>query len=87
MQKSIPHRDCSETGAISKCVSNIAFLFEINREKTLLFALNFDLKNKRTRYIFNKRHSGLNSHLSIKDFTLTSFQKGSYLNINSSIIE
>ena len=35
----------------------------------------------------NKRPTGLNSHLSIRDFTLTSCQKGSYLYINSPIIE
>ena len=35
----------------------------------------------------NKRPTGLNGHLSIRDFTLTSCQKGSYLYINSPIIE
>ena len=35
----------------------------------------------------NKRPMGLNGHLSIRDFTLTSCQKGSYLYINSPIIE
>ena len=35
----------------------------------------------------NKRPTGLNGHLSIRDFTMTSFQKGSYLYINSPIIE
>ena len=34
----------------------------------------------------NKRPTGLNGHLSIRDFTLTSFQKGAYLHINSPII-
>ena len=34
-----------------------------------------------------KRPTGLNGHLSIRDFTLTSCQKGSYLNINSPIKE
>ena len=29
VQKTIPHRDCSETGAISKYMSNVAFLYEI----------------------------------------------------------
>ena len=37
--------------------------------------------------IINKRPTGLNGHLSIRDFTLTSCQKGSYLYINSPIIE
>ena len=35
----------------------------------------------------NKRPTGLNGHLSIRDFTLTSCQRGSYLDINSPIIE
>ena len=33
MQKTIPHRDCSEKGVISKYVSNVAFLYQIYREK------------------------------------------------------
>ena len=36
---------------------------------------------------YNKRPTGLNGHLSIRDFTLTSCQKGSYLYINNPIIE
>ena len=40
-----------------------------------------------SKQIFNKRPTGLNGHLSIRDFTLTSCQKGSYLYINSPIIE
>ena len=43
--KNIPHRDCSETWAISKYVSNITFLY-----KTLLFVLNFDLKNELVKF-------------------------------------
>ena len=43
-EKNIPHRDCSEMGAISKYVSNIAFFILNILGKTLLFALNFDLK-------------------------------------------
>ena len=35
----------------------------------------------------NKRPTGLNGHLSIRDLTLTSCQKGSNLYINSPIIE
>ena len=35
----------------------------------------------------NKRPTGLNGHLSIRDSTLTSCQKGTYLHINSYIIE
>ena len=35
----------------------------------------------------NKRPTGLNGHLSIRDFTLASCQKGSYLYIISPIIE
>ena len=34
----------------------------------------------------NKRPTGLNGHLSIRDFTLNSFQKSAYLHINSPII-
>ena len=34
-----------------------------------------------------KRPNGLNGHLSIRDSTLTSCQKGSYLHINRTIIE
>ena len=34
-----------------------------------------------------KRPTGLNGHLSIRDFTLTSCQRSSYLHINRSIIE
>ena len=41
----------------------------------------------RIQWIFNKRPTGLNGHLSIRDFTLTSCQKGSYLYINNPIIE
>ena len=37
--------------------------------------------------LLNKRPTGLNGHLSIRDFTLTSCQKGSYLYINVPIIE
>ena len=42
---------------------------------------------RNTEQIGNKRPTGLNGHLSIRDFTLTSCQKGSYLYINSPIIE
>ena len=35
----------------------------------------------------NKRSTGLNGHLSIQDFARTSCQRGSYLYINSPIIE
>ena len=34
----------------------------------------------------NKRPTGVNGHLSIRDFTLNSCQKGAYLHINSPII-
>ena len=37
--------------------------------------------------LINKRATGLNGHLSIRDFTLTSCQKGSYLYINRPMIE
>ena len=37
--------------------------------------------------IIKKRPTCLNGHLSIRDFTLTSCQKGAYLHINSPIIE
>ena len=36
---------------------------------------------------FNKRPTGLYSHLSIRDSSLTSCLKGSYLHINNPIIE
>ena len=36
---------------------------------------------------YNKRPTGLNGHLSIRDFTLTFCQKGSYLHINIPIIK
>ena len=35
----------------------------------------------------NKRPTGLNGHLSIRDFTLNYCQKGAYLHINSPIIK
>ena len=35
---------------------------------------------------FNKRPTGLNGHLSIRDFTLNSCQKGAYLHLSSIII-
>ena len=38
-------------------------------------------------HIYNKRPTDLNGHLRIRDFTLTSCQKGSYLYINNPIIE
>ena len=50
-KKPIPHRDCSETGAISKYVSKIAFFVWNILGGTLIFALNFDLKKNRTREI------------------------------------
>ena len=52
-KKKILHRNCSETGAISNYVSNIAFLYEMYREKTLLFALNFN-KKKPNSWNFEK---------------------------------
>ena len=43
---------------------------------------------KQDVFVFkNKRPTGLNGHLSIGDFTPTSCQKGSYLYINSPIID
>ena len=42
IKKNIPHRDCSETVAISKYVSNTAFLYEIYSENTLRLALHDD---------------------------------------------
>ena len=35
----------------------------------------------------NKRPTGLNGHLHIRDYTLTSYQKDLYLHINRPIIE
>ena len=49
-------------------------------------AMKSDVKSHLKSYL-NKRPTGLNGHLSIRDFTLTSCQKGSYLYINSPIIE
>ena len=48
MQKTIPDRDCSETGAISTNVSNIAFLYEIYR-KNAIFRTKFRFKVEQTR--------------------------------------
>ena len=39
-----------------------------------------------TMLILNKRPTGLNGHLSIRDFTLYSCQKGAYLHLSSIII-
>ena len=47
----------------------------------------FRLKEFKPAPTNNKRPTGLNGHLSIKDFTLNSCQKGAYLHINSPIIE
>ena len=49
----------------------------------------FQLTNggQRSDVMKYKRPTGLNGHLSIRDFTLTSCQKGAYLYINSPIIE
>ena len=64
--KNIPHRDCSETGAISKYVSNtftcIAFFIWNIFGKTLFFALNFDLKKNPELvkfWIFYKWYMGM----------------------------
>ena len=37
--------------------------------------------------VLNKRPTGLNGHLNITDFTLTSRQKGADLHINSPILQ
>ena len=47
----------------------------------------YTLKKVGEKAFKNKRSTGLNGHLSIRDFTLTSCQKGSYLYINSPNIE
>ena len=56
---------------------------------------NYDIGNRSSLIVHfqavggpvNKRPTGLNGHLSIRDFTPTSCQKGSYLYINNPIIE
>ena len=53
VKKTIPHRDCSETGAISKYVSNMAFLYEIYWENAT-FRSEFRFYKKRTRNIVKK---------------------------------
>ena len=50
-RKTIPHRDCSETGAISKDVSNIAFLCMRYIGKNANFRTKFRIKKERTREI------------------------------------
>ena len=59
-----------------------------SNEVSCLFSRGDNFVNcENTSTKFNKRPTGLNGHLSIRDFTLTSCQKGSYLYINSPIIE
>ena len=61
--------------------------------QTLKREINNALQNSRWVYegkfevLINKRTTGFNDHLSIRYNTLTSCQKGSYLYINSPIIE
>ena len=52
----------------------------------LLFSYYLPLEKDMAAHL-NKRPTGLNGHLSIRDFTLTSCRKGSYLYINSPIKE
>ena len=47
--------------------------------------MNFNLEIY--KYGLDKKPTGLKDHLSIRDSTLTSCQKGSYLHINRIIIE
>ena len=58
-------------------------MYELQEEMDLAFTL---MSTKITVY-FNKRPTGLIGHLSIRNFTLTSCQKGSYLNNNSPFIK
>ena len=54
-KKIIPHRDCSEMVAISKYVSNIAFLYEIYRENAT-FRTKFRIKKKNKLVKFRKNY-------------------------------
>ena len=62
--------------------SHLMFVFLVYRTRTF----SIKIFPYRARFLFsifsfiiqNKRPTGLNSHLSIRDFTLTSCQKGSY---------
>ena len=52
-KKNIPHRDCSETGAISKYVSNVAFLYEIYSGKHY-FSHSISILKKMNSWNFEK---------------------------------
>ena len=49
--KNIPHSDCSETGAISKKLSKIAFLYEIYRENATFFTKFRIKKNELVKFL------------------------------------
>ena len=72
---------CSE-----KLVNNTDLVWGSKNFPVLGIEFDIDLEQMFTAN-YNKRPTGLNGHLSIRDFTLTSCQKGSYLYINSPIIE
>ena len=55
--------------------------------KAILKSITVCIANKqKTKIKINKRPTGLNGHLSIRDCTPNSFQKGAYLHINSPVI-
>ena len=65
------------------CVLNwLIDVVSLNLKETILSS-NFMLM---IQWYLNKRPTGLNGHLSIRDFTLNSCQKGAYLHSNSPII-
>ena len=75
-------------------IVNILYIIQVKRN--LFIRLNYslfkvydilDLYVQTDISFLNKRPTGLNGHLSITDFTLTSCWRGSYLYINSPIIE
>ena len=51
----------------------------------MLLTITNLFKNQLQIITINKRPKGLNGHLSIRDFTLSSCQKGAYLHINRPI--
>ena len=54
VKKTIPHRDCSEMGAISKYVSNIVFFVRNIKGKSYFLHLISNLKKKKNTWNFEK---------------------------------
>ena len=78
-KKIIPYRDCSNTWAVSKFVSKIAFLYKLYREK-LLFPLNLDLilRTREIEKLINDTYIGIVSILVRKKcgITVEIFKRG-----------